>query len=403
MNGSCAVQEIATSQDVRAVALPGTRQVAKGKRDTRIDSLRGVALLMIFIDHIPDNFANWLTIHNFAFSDAAEVFVYLAGVSSMLAYGKAFQQDGIRNALRSIAMRCVKIYIVQVTLFLVTIGLAVVRRNAGMPNPIAGPILEAGWSGILRGLSLEALPTYLDILPLYVVLLAVFPLCYALSRVSPWLALSASGSVWVAANLCRSFNLPNMLSAQGWYFNPFAWQFLFTIGVLSAGLLRATHPTSRGGRLLRLACLTYLVVGFVETFNWAHWGLPDFRLFTMEEPDKTVLAPVRLLSILAVVCLLFGSPAIERLSSWRVMRPLAACGRHSLAVFATGCVLAYVGRFLFQVLGAALPVQVAVNVGGLGLTFAVAWLLQSRRTRKSSGTSTESDRRFTATAIKAGG
>ena len=267
----------------------------------------------------------------------------------------------------------------QVALFLMTIGLAFVWRGAGMPNPIIGPILDVGWAGILRGLSLEALPTYLDILPLYVVLLAAFPLAYALSRVSPWLALSVSGCLWLAANLCRSLNLPNMLSGGGWYFDPFAWQFLFTLGALSIRFLQPVQRLSPGTKLLRLLCGAYLALGFVETFNWAHCGLPDLRLFVMDDPDKTMLAPVRLLSILAVVSLVFGSPAVERLSHRLLMHPLAACGRHSLEVFATDCVLAYASRFLFQVLGASWPVQVAVNLGGIGITFAVASLLERRR------------------------
>ena len=166
-----------------------------------------MALLTIFIDHVPDDKANWYTLHNFAFSDAAEVFVYLAGVSAMLAYGKTFARDGALAGLRQIGVRCVRIYAVQAALFLTTIGLAYVRRGAGMPNLIAGPILDAGWTGILRGLSLQALPTYLDILPLYVVLLAAFPLIYVLLRVSPWLALSVSGCLWLAANLCLPLQL----------------------------------------------------------------------------------------------------------------------------------------------------------------------------------------------------
>jgi hypothetical protein len=48
-------------------------------RDLRIDFLRGLALLFIFIDHIPDNGLAHFTLRNFGFADAAEVFVLLAG------------------------------------------------------------------------------------------------------------------------------------------------------------------------------------------------------------------------------------------------------------------------------------------------------------------------------------
>ncbi len=66
---------------------PRLLNIEASKRDLRVDVLRGISLLMIFIDHIPDNSLGLVTIHNFGFSDAAEVFVLLAGFSSMLAYG----------------------------------------------------------------------------------------------------------------------------------------------------------------------------------------------------------------------------------------------------------------------------------------------------------------------------
>ena len=63
-------------------------RVSTSKRDPRIDVLRGVALMMIFADHLPGNPLSLITLRNFGFSDAAEVFVLLAGFSSMLAYGR---------------------------------------------------------------------------------------------------------------------------------------------------------------------------------------------------------------------------------------------------------------------------------------------------------------------------
>lgn len=356
--------------------------VPKNGRDARIDALRGLSLLTIFVDHIPPNVANWYTLHNFSLSDAAEVFVFLAGTSSMLAYGRAFERDGALAGLRQIAARCIKIYAVQIALFLITIALAWLRRQAGYSNPIVGPILDAGWAGILRGMALGALPTYLDILPLYLVLLAVFPLVYALARVSPWLALAASGAVWLEVNIWQNLNLPNMLSADGWYFNPFAWQFLFTIGAVSAALLRPARAVSPVWRGLRLACLAYLAFGFLETLNWAHWGLPDLSPLAMDEPSKPLMSPFRLLSILALLTLAFSSPGFEKLCGRKFMRPLVACGRHSLEVFATGCLLAYASRFLFQFLGTGWPLQAGVNAAGAGATFAVAMMLERRRAHR---------------------
>lgn len=96
-------------------------EAVSSKRDPRIDVLRGMALLMIFVDHIPGNVLSLVTLHNFGFSDAAEVFVLLAGMSSMMAYGKAFERDGALGGLHRIILRCARLYLFQIGLLLTTL------------------------------------------------------------------------------------------------------------------------------------------------------------------------------------------------------------------------------------------------------------------------------------------
>src|ERR1700761_4764264 len=93
----------------------------KPTRDARVDVFRGLALLTIFIDHIPHNTPALFTLHNFGFSDAAEIFVLLAGYSSMIAYGGLFRRAGARTALARIARRCLRIYLFQAGLLLATL------------------------------------------------------------------------------------------------------------------------------------------------------------------------------------------------------------------------------------------------------------------------------------------
>jgi hypothetical protein len=47
------------------------------ERDLRLDLFRGLSLLFIFIDHIPNNVLSYVTLHSVAFSDAAEVFIFI--------------------------------------------------------------------------------------------------------------------------------------------------------------------------------------------------------------------------------------------------------------------------------------------------------------------------------------
>src|SRR3954469_22259996 len=51
-------------------------------RDLRVDFFRGLALLIIFVDHIPENVFALITLRNFGFSDAAEIFIFLSGYSA---------------------------------------------------------------------------------------------------------------------------------------------------------------------------------------------------------------------------------------------------------------------------------------------------------------------------------
>ncbi|MDA8251324.1 MAG: OpgC domain-containing protein [Rhodospirillales bacterium] len=350
-------------------------------RDPRIDLLRGFALLTIFVDHVPDNPLNLLTLRNFGFSDAAELFVILAGVSAMIAYGKGFERDGPRSGVRRVLMRCLRIYLFQVGLLLTTLAIVHLwRQNFGLEPVHLAPFFEQPVIAIAQALALHALPASLNILPLDVVLLAAFPLFYAGMRYAPAPTLGLSALMWLVANLDHRLNLTNWLDGQGWFFNPFAWQFLFALGALGAMLLRQGGGELPRQRWLVLASWTYLGVALLLAAPWTAWGLSDFRLLSFAPPDKTSLSPVRLLDILALVYLALSSGGLRRVADHPWARPVVACGRHSLEVFAFATLVALVFRLLFHSFGPLWPLQMAVNVVGLGalLTFG-SWLEQRGR------------------------
>ena len=351
-------------------ALPRRRGAG---RDPRIDLLRGFALVTIFIDHVPDNPLNLLTLRNFGFSDAAELFVVLAGVSAMMAYGKGFERDGARSGMRRVLLRCLRIYLFQVGLLLATLAVVHVwRQSFGLEPVHLAPFFEQPLSAIGHALALHALPASLNILPLYIVLLVIFPLIYAGMR-SAWpLALALSAAIWLVANLDHDFNITNWLDGQGWFFNPFAWQFLFAIGVGGAMLLRAGGGELPRHRLLVWASWGYLAAALILAAPWTGWGLGDgWRLVSFAPPDKTALSPVRLLDILALVYLALSSAGLRRVADHPWMRPLVACGKHSLEVFSFATLVALVFRLLFHTFGPLWQLQVAVNVAGIGAMFAL--------------------------------
>ncbi len=351
---------------------------ASSPRDQRIDFLRGVALLTIFIDHVPGNFLGTLTLRNMGFADAAELFVLLAGVSSMLAYGKLFERSGAGPGLRRVASRCLRIYLFQIGLLLATLAIlqSWLPRFGLEPHSIA-PLLNGGVRGLKHGLVLHALPSNLNILPLYIVLLALFPLMYLGARRQPLLALAASGAVWLAANLDRDLNLPNWMDGQGWFFNPFAWQLLFALGVVGARFFVLGGPELPVRRWAVALCLGYLGFALFAAAPWTNWGV-DWKPLDIS-PDKTALSPLRLLDILALMYVLIAAPAFRRLAEGRRLGFVALCGRHSLEVFATGTLLSLMGRLLFRTFGVTWEMQLLINGVGFACMIGLAALLDGRR------------------------
>jgi hypothetical protein len=354
----------------------------QSQRDARIDILRGLSLVTIFVDHIPGDQINLFTVHNFGFCDAGEIFVLLAGFASMKAYGRAFERDGAAKGLRRVLLRCAQIYGFQIALLLATLGIvqAWTSQFDLAPGPVVGAVLQGGLHSVKLGLTLRLLPTYLDILPLYVVLLAIFPVIYYAMRRSLVAALLASAALWLVVQFNPAFDLPNVLDAKGvWYFNPFAWQFIFTAGAALAVVMTGREDVLPRRGWLMAACWGFLAFALVESAPWKDWGLPDLRLLAMAPPDKSTLAPLRLVDVAALFYLLLSSRGIAALARTRALWWLEVCGKHSLQVFSLGCLLALIARLGERTFGSGVVMQIMVNVVGLGAMVALASWLEGQR------------------------
>ena len=151
------------------------------ERDLRLDLFRGLALWLIFLDHIPSNAVNWITIRNYGFSDATEIFVFISGYTAAFVYGRAMRQHGFIVASARVLKRAWQIYVAHV--FLLAIYLAEIAYVANsFDNPLFTEemgvldFLKNPDVTIFQALILKFKPVNMDILPLYILLLAWFPL-----------------------------------------------------------------------------------------------------------------------------------------------------------------------------------------------------------------------------------
>jgi hypothetical protein len=363
-----------------------------------VDVLRGIALIMIFIDHLPDNLLSLVTLHNFGFCDAAELFVLLSGFSSMVAYGGSFDRDGVLIGLRRVFLRLVRLYLFQAVLVLVVFAGAGLHHFAIEPED-AVPCLHGGLNSLRHSLTLQAQPPGLNILPLYIILLGLFPLIYGLIRIDPIVALLASGALWLGVNLDPSINLTNWPDGGGWYFDPFAWQFLFVIGVFGAQLVRHYDGSLPRPLWLRVAAAGYLGFALIAVAPWETWGWSSLHPIALDMPDKTVLAPLRLANVLAVVVLALGSARFRTVAEWPVLRLLVVCGRNSLEVFSLATVLAMIGQQIFRAYSETVTMQLLTNGVGVALMIALAMALEQVRRPTTISRTRQAREPTTATAI----
>ncbi|SLN25471.1 OpgC protein [Aquimixticola soesokkakensis] len=334
-----------------------TKTPLVSRRDPRLDFFRGLALVMIFINHVPGNPLEVLTNRNFGFSDAAEGFVFMSGMAAGLAYPGAFATLPLWRAVAKCWGRAWTLY--SVHLVITAICLAIMLAAAlwfDAPKMWTinnvGPWMRAPVQSTIGIATLGHQFGYLNILPMYAALLILAPLMILIARKSLPVMLGLSFVLWVCAGEFR-LNLPAYPNPGGWFFNPFAWQFLFAIGLASGMCLkegRRLVPLRAwavwGALALLVFCALWVQVGAIATLGRGglRWlgdlGAP----FYLVNFDKTFLAAPRLLHILLLVYFLSSQPWVTRLSASRWVAPVSLMGRFGLPVFALGTVLSILGQ-----------------------------------------------------------
>jgi hypothetical protein len=352
-------------------------------RDLRLDLFRGLALWLIFLDHIPSNVVSWLTIRNYGFSDATEIFIFISGYTAAFVYGRAMDERGFIISGARILRRAWQIYIAHIFLF--AIYMAEISYVAtSFENPLYAEemnildFMKQPDQTIVQALLLKFKPVNMDVLPLYIILLLLFPMTLWLLRRAPTVALGASAALYILA-WKFNWNLPAYPEGV-WYFNPFAWQLLFVFGAWCAlgGAVRLGPLLN--SRVTVAIAIGYLVFAFVITMTWYLPRLTHFIPLWLEELiypiDKTNLDVLRFAHFLALATLTvrFVPRTWPMLNAW-ALYPAILCGQHSLEIFCLGVFLAFAGHFAMVEISGAVWMQVVISLLGILIMIAAAALI----------------------------
>ncbi|POR50815.1 OpgC family protein [Bosea psychrotolerans] len=361
-----------------AVELPPKH--SKRQRDERLDFFRGLTMLIIFVAHLPENSWNAYIPARFGFSSGAEVFVFCSGLASALAFGSVFVRRGLALGTARILLRMWQVYWAQLGVVLALIALAALLDRtfglAELPSQFA-PLIKDPERALLGLATLTWQPDYLDILPMYLVILALVPVAMALHRLHSSLPFVMTillyGLVWTA-----DFNLPgNPWNGSGWFLNPFAWQLIFFIGFFFG--MRWLPVPKLGDRSTLLAAGLVLLVSLPLSF----WGILDnwpaaqaLRDLIVPASEKSNLHALRVLHFLALAYVM-----LSLVEGWRhrldegLGHVFILIGRQSLATFLASVVLARLAGTVAGLIGRSELNVALLNLIGFSAIFGTAILV----------------------------
>ena len=358
-----------------------TEKRAASGRIEALDFWRGLVLCFIFINHIPGNLFESLTPKNFGFSDSAEAFVFLSGMSLALAYGRRSMRGEWAPVTHDLALRGAKLYGVHILLSCAAIAIFATGASLGHDDSLVNVhgrdlFYDDSWAALWGTVSLGHQLGYFNILPLYITLLAAVSIQLWIARRSVWAMLACSAALYVAARVMH-LNIPTWPMKGSWFFDPFDWQLLLGLGV-AAGLSARNVALTRSTPVLGLAAFIALGSAFVVTDAFSLWpGLQDWT-HGWADLDKTELGSVRLIHFAAIAYLIFGVSSYVPLRRLPIWEPLCLFGRNSLWTFALLSVIAAVGQVLTQLFSHSILMDTGLVGGGLLALYGAARLLEHR-------------------------
>jgi hypothetical protein len=373
-------EAIAREASVPVAAAPAVAVPVVGERELRLDLFRGLALWLIFIDHLPPSLLTWFTIRNYGFSDATEIFIFISGYTAAFVYGRAMLDSGFVVATARILRRVWQIYVAHVFLF--TIFLAEISYVAtSFENPLYSEemgimdFLKQPDVTIVQALLLRFRPVNMDVLPLYIVLMLALPVIIWLTKWKADLALALSVLLYAVT---WRYDLYFSAYPNGfWAFNPLAWQLLFVFGAWCAlgGARRMSRILS--SRVTLWICCAYLFAAFCVTLTWYVPQLGHLMprrieqwIYPIDKTDLDVLRFAHFLALAAITVRFLPRDWPGLNSRW--FKPLIVCGQHSLEIFCLGVFLAFAGHFVLAEVGGGAALHAVTSLSGILIMWGVA-------------------------------
>ncbi len=379
--------------------------IKKTVRDPRLDFFRGIAMFVIFIAHTPRDFwALWIPAR-FGFSDATETFVFCSGMASAIAFGAVFQKRGWLMGTARIVFRVWQVYWAHIALFFTVLLLLTALDQAGVftsdnwnKSYVGALNLKHFYTKtpdlVIGMFTLTYVPNYFDILPMYLVILALVPIVMGLERISLWAVATFVIGTWVIANLPLFggplLNFPaEPWSQRRWFFNPLGWQLVFFTGF--AFMRGWIKPPPVRKDLIWLA-IAIVVISLPFAYFRIYNAKPGYVLYTELSPwfkeqradiallrGKSQFGIFRYVHFLATAYLAWIAvgPLGSRIKDWGkaqfVVDIIRKVGQQSLAVFVASLVVAQSVGIIFKMFGTHWAIVAFGNLLGFAALIAVAY------------------------------
>lgn len=319
--------------------MPATPSAPR-QRDLRFDTLRGLLVLFMAINHI-ESPLRVMTDQALGYISSAEGFVFLSGLVAGWVYGRRSRTRGFAAACGAAARRAGAVYRAHLLTYFSTfvwLVLFVLYTNS-VPPLLPALFVTEPWTAVALGPTLLHQPGLLDILPMYCGFLLLLPwLLRAVEQGNGAVVLAFSFALWAFTQSTHGPILAWGGRINLGAFHPLAWQFLFV-----AGAVLGAHKAA-GVPLLKPRALPLALAFAGAAAIWAvkHGAISAPLPAEQLEPltNKTTLGALRLANFaLVAYCVSAAAIQFPRLFRWR---PLALVGQAALPCFAAQTLVAVV-------------------------------------------------------------